>query len=159
MPRRLVASLSRQHVTGWKRRSFQIGGLELAIGGVHPSSSSSVLLFHTIISFSFTLLRRYLAHHTQQHTSPRRERVPAQHGSSQAYHQGDGASHGRAVGLFTPDHQIHVLTTSDSVPGIEAIPHDDNLRYFDVKIHGPSQSPYEGTPSQPRPPDRSDSDT
>ncbi|KAI4715372.1 ubiquitin-conjugating enzyme E2 35 [Aureobasidium sp. EXF-10727] len=38
----------------------------------------------------------------------------------------------------------HVLTTSDSVPGIEAIPHEDNLRYFDVKIHGPSQSPYEG---------------
>ena len=31
-----------------------------------------------------------------------------------------------------------------SVPGISAIPHEDNLRYFDVKIHGPSQSPYEG---------------
>lgn len=29
------------------------------------------------------------------------------------------------------------------VPGISAIPHEDNLRYFDVKIHGPSQSPYE----------------
>jgi hypothetical protein len=111
-----------------------------------------VLLFHTIISFSFTLLSRDLVYHTQQEST-------AQHGSSQAYHQGDGASHGRAVGLFTPDHQIHVLTTSDSVPGIEAIPHDDNLRYFDVKIHGPSQSPYEGIPSQPRPPDRSDSDT
>ncbi|KAI4844973.1 ubiquitin-conjugating enzyme E2 35 [Aureobasidium sp. EXF-8845] len=32
---------------------------------------------------------------------------------------------------------------AEPVPGIEAIPHDDNLRYFDVKIHGPSQSPYE----------------
>jgi hypothetical protein len=32
-----------------------------------------------------------------------------------------------------------------SVPGINAIPHEDNLRYFDVTIHGPSQSPYEGT--------------
>ena len=24
------------------------------------------------------------------------------------------------------------------------MPHEDNLRYFDVQIHGPSQSPYEG---------------
>jgi ubiquitin-conjugating enzyme E2 N len=24
------------------------------------------------------------------------------------------------------------------------VPHEDNLRYFDVSIHGPSQSPYEG---------------
>ena len=30
------------------------------------------------------------------------------------------------------------------VPGISAVPHEDNLRYFDVLIHGPSQSPYEG---------------
>lgn len=42
-------------------------------------------------------------------------------------------------------HAIHILTRNNSVPGIEAVPHDDNLRYFDVKIHGPSQSPYEGT--------------
>lgn len=33
---------------------------------------------------------------------------------------------------------------AEPVPGINAIPHDDNLRYFDVSIHGPSQSPYEG---------------
>jgi ubiquitin-conjugating enzyme E2 N len=33
---------------------------------------------------------------------------------------------------------------SDPVPGISAQPHDDNLRYFDVMIDGPSQSPYEG---------------
>ena len=31
-----------------------------------------------------------------------------------------------------------------SVPGINAVPHEDNLRYFDVSIHGPAQSPYEG---------------
>jgi ubiquitin-protein ligase len=31
-----------------------------------------------------------------------------------------------------------------SVPGISAVPHEDNLRYFDVSIHGPTQSPYEG---------------
>ena len=30
------------------------------------------------------------------------------------------------------------------VPGINATPHEDNLRYFDVRIHGPVQSPYEG---------------
>ncbi len=30
------------------------------------------------------------------------------------------------------------------VAGISAVPHEENLRYFDVKIHGPSQSPYEG---------------
>ena len=30
------------------------------------------------------------------------------------------------------------------VPGISAVPHEDNLRYFDVTIDGPSQSPYEG---------------
>jgi ubiquitin-protein ligase len=30
------------------------------------------------------------------------------------------------------------------VPGINAVPHEDNLRYFDVSIHGPAQSPYEG---------------
>jgi ubiquitin-conjugating enzyme E2 N len=35
-----------------------------------------------------------------------------------------------------------------SVPGISAVPHEDNLRYFDVSIHGPSQSPYEGVSYQ-----------
>lgn len=33
---------------------------------------------------------------------------------------------------------------SDPVPGIEAIPHDDNLRYFNVTISGPQSSPFEG---------------
>lgn len=32
----------------------------------------------------------------------------------------------------------------EPVPGISAVPHDDNLRYFDVTIDGPAQSPYEG---------------
>ncbi|CAI4211010.1 unnamed protein product [Parascedosporium putredinis] len=32
----------------------------------------------------------------------------------------------------------------EPVPGISAVPHEDNLRYFDVEIHGPAQSPYEG---------------
>lgn len=31
----------------------------------------------------------------------------------------------------------------DPVPGIQAAPHDDNLRYFEVSIAGPEQSPYE----------------
>ncbi|KAN0119332.1 putative ubiquitin-conjugating enzyme E2 [Hyaloscypha variabilis] len=33
---------------------------------------------------------------------------------------------------------------AEPVPGISAVPHEDNLRYFDVMIHGPTQSPYEG---------------
>ncbi|POY74765.1 hypothetical protein BMF94_2241 [Rhodotorula taiwanensis] len=33
---------------------------------------------------------------------------------------------------------------SDSPPGIEAVPHEDNLRYFDVVISGPESSPFEG---------------
>lgn len=33
---------------------------------------------------------------------------------------------------------------NDPVPGILATPHDENNRYFDVKINGPFQSPYEG---------------
>ncbi|EKG18090.1 Ubiquitin-conjugating enzyme E2 [Macrophomina phaseolina MS6] len=33
---------------------------------------------------------------------------------------------------------------AEPVPGISAVPHEDNLRYFDVTVHGPSQSPYEG---------------
>lgn len=36
-----------------------------------------------------------------------------------------------------------------SVPGINAVPHEDNLRYFDVSIHGPTQSPYEGKALSP----------
>ncbi|EPZ35430.1 Ubiquitin-conjugating enzyme E2 35 [Rozella allomycis CSF55] len=32
----------------------------------------------------------------------------------------------------------------EPVPGIQAVPHDDNLRYFDVSIEGPTQSPFEG---------------
>ncbi|KAM0790996.1 hypothetical protein ACM66B_004296 [Microbotryomycetes sp. NB124-2] len=33
---------------------------------------------------------------------------------------------------------------ADSPPGISAIPHEDNLRYFDVLIAGPDGSPFEG---------------
>ncbi|MCO5565441.1 hypothetical protein L7F22_019114 [Adiantum nelumboides] len=33
---------------------------------------------------------------------------------------------------------------ADPAPGIIATPHEDNLRYFDVVISGPSQSPFEG---------------
>ncbi|GMM48315.1 E2 ubiquitin-conjugating protein [Pichia kluyveri] len=32
---------------------------------------------------------------------------------------------------------------SDPVPGITATPHEENLRYFDVLLDGPSGSPYE----------------
>lgn len=33
---------------------------------------------------------------------------------------------------------------ADPAPGISAVPHEDNLRYFDVVIEGPSGSPFEG---------------
>ncbi|KAJ1512490.1 Ubiquitin-conjugating enzyme 13 [Coelomomyces lativittatus] len=33
---------------------------------------------------------------------------------------------------------------ADPAPGISATPHEDNLRYFDVQIMGPAQSPFEG---------------
>lgn len=32
---------------------------------------------------------------------------------------------------------------ADPAPGISAVPHDDNLRYFDVAITGPEGSPFE----------------
>eukprot|EP00761_Pharyngomonas_kirbyi_P013360 gb/GECH01013388.1/.p1 GENE.gb/GECH01013388.1/~~gb/GECH01013388.1/.p1 ORF type:complete len:152 (+),score=38.08 gb/GECH01013388.1/:1-456(+) len=32
----------------------------------------------------------------------------------------------------------------DPVPGIQATPHEDNLRHFTVTIDGPTGSPYEG---------------
>lgn len=36
------------------------------------------------------------------------------------------------------------LTPFPSVPGISAVPHEENLRYFDVTIDGPDSSPYQG---------------
>lgn len=33
---------------------------------------------------------------------------------------------------------------SEPVPGITAVPHSDNLRYFDVTLDGPIDTPYEG---------------
>lgn len=32
----------------------------------------------------------------------------------------------------------------EPVEGISATPHEDNLRYFDVRIDGPAETPYEG---------------
>ena len=37
-----------------------------------------------------------------------------------------------------------MLTAITSVPGISAVPHEENLRYFDVTIDGPDSSPYQG---------------
>lgn len=46
--------------------------------------------------------------------------------------------------LFNIDPLLILSISASSVPGINAVPHEDNLRYFDVSIHGPAQSPYEG---------------
>ena len=46
-----------------------------------------------------------------------------------------------------PHSQETQRLVADSPPGISAIPHDDNLRYFDVLISGPNESPFEGQSS------------
>eukprot|EP00300_Choanocystis_sp_HF-7_P026134 c28803_g1_i1.p1 GENE.c28803_g1_i1~~c28803_g1_i1.p1 ORF type:complete len:149 (+),score=24.12 c28803_g1_i1:34-480(+) len=37
-----------------------------------------------------------------------------------------------------------VRLQNEPAPGISAVPHPDNLRYFDVVIAGPQSSPFEG---------------
>lgn len=69
---------------------------------------------------------------------------PRQDGSTQADHQGDGEIDGRAVRTLLAAGAITLIDWTCSVAGISAVPHDDNLRYFDVSIHGPKESPYEG---------------
>lgn len=39
---------------------------------------------------------------------------------------------------------------NEPVPGISAIPHEDNARYFDVIVEGPDGSCYEGGHTQER---------
>lgn len=39
---------------------------------------------------------------------------------------------------------VETMLNALRVPGINAVPHEDNLRYFDVSIDGPASSPYEG---------------
>ena len=40
---------------------------------------------------------------------------------------------------------------ADPAPGISALPHDDNLRYFDVIIEGPGGSPFASQSLLPHP--------
>ena len=40
---------------------------------------------------------------------------------------------------------MHVLWHLYTAPGISASPSEDNMRYFNVMILGPAQSPYEGS--------------
>ena len=92
--------------------------------------------------------------HIIQSSSPKQHHIHHVH-PTKAHHQGDREANGRAVRssntfltafpVPVPCTLRHDITlTICSVPGISAVPHEDNLRYFDVKIHGPSQSPYEG---------------
>lgn len=52
--------------------------------------------------------------------------------------------------LANPRLPLHIVyqetqrLLAEAPPGIEAIPHDDNLRFFDVTITGPDSSPYAG---------------
>lgn len=41
---------------------------------------------------------------------------------------------------------LTTLAALSTAPGISASPSEENLRYFNVMILGPSQSPYEGAP-------------
>jgi len=40
---------------------------------------------------------------------------------------------------------IYNIWSDDAAPGISASPSEDNMRYFNVMILGPTQSPYEGS--------------
>lgn len=46
-------------------------------------------------------------------------------------------------GLWILLHQETERLMADPAPGISAVPHEDNLRYFDVAIQGPEGSPFE----------------
>jgi hypothetical protein len=68
-------------------------------------------------------------------------------GASKAHHQGKhiwvtGSAHAPQLTLLCLQETERLV--ADSPPGISAIPHDDNLRYFDVIIDGPSDSAFEG---------------
>lgn len=52
--------------------------------------------------------------------------------------------HPTIISHFTHTYQETERLIADPAPGIHAVPHDDNLRHFDVLIDGPGQSPFEG---------------
>jgi hypothetical protein len=90
---------------------------------------------------------------------PSLSRLPAcSHGAPKAHHQGKLPSVSwllpPAARVATSEHRIYPSQEterllSDSPPGISAIPHEDNLRYFDVIISGPESSPFEGASCVP----------
>lgn len=49
------------------------------------------------------------------------------------------------IGGFSTPQETERLV-ADPAPGITAEPHEDNLRYFDVRIKGPDGSPFQSTP-------------
>lgn len=132
---------------------------------LHNFAISLFCLIATIPAFQAAPLplhahaRRHLelcskAIHIIQFSSPKHHHIHHVR-PTKAHHQGDREADGRTVSFsdtFLTAFSILVLCalrhditlTVRSVPGISAVPHEDNLRYFDVKIHGPSQSPYEG---------------
>lgn len=46
--------------------------------------------------------------------------------------------------LIKNKREIYCHFTLSAAPGISASPSEDNMRYFNVMILGPTQSPYEG---------------
>lgn len=43
-----------------------------------------------------------------------------------------------------------MLLTKDPIPGISAAPFEDNLRYFNVVLEGPPETPYQGEEFSPQ---------
>ena len=46
--------------------------------------------------------------------------------------------------MLIPNGTMNVSPNFFTVPGVSATPYEDNMRYFNVMIAGPSDSPYEG---------------
>jgi hypothetical protein len=52
-------------------------------------------------------------------------------------------SNTRGACVFSHFFRSLIILSSIAAPGISAKPHDDNVRYFDVIITGPSSTPYQ----------------
>lgn len=51
----------------------------------------------------------------------------------------------RIIKVHTYQQQETERLLAEPAPGIQATPHEDNLRYFDVVISGPASTPFAGT--------------
>jgi hypothetical protein len=92
----------------------------------HPSRTSSL----------DAVARRELSSRSHTHT-------PGRHSVLRGSSRLSKTPGAHELSPFSPSQETQRLI-ADSPPGISAVPHDDNLRYFDVLISGPEGSPFEG---------------